>query len=437
MADSRQPFRFGPFLLEPDERRLTRDGSPVPLTPRAFDTLLVLVERAGRLVTREELLNAVWKDTAVEEQTLTQNIFTLRRALGTMPDGQPYVRTVAKGGYRFEAPVERVDVHTPTGPVGVGARQPSHQIALYLVVTAIMALLVVAVFFLRSQRSADVSPRVTLVVLPFTNLTGDANQEYLTDGLTEEVISRLARADRARLGVIARTSAMVYKTRPRNVADIGRDVNADYLLEGSVRRAGDRLRVTAQLIRVSDQTHYWARDFDRPSGDLLDLQSDIAGVIASHLLPQLAAARSPTPVFVPKPAAYEAYLQARFHHAQATVNGIERALPFYVAAIEQDPQFALAHAERARALIFATRTRPAEALRLARESAERAVTLAPDLPHAHLAIAITKLYQERAGRVPRRRFDALLISIPTTRRFISISASCSPRWDDLRRHCAS
>jgi TolB-like protein/DNA-binding winged helix-turn-helix (wHTH) protein/Flp pilus assembly protein TadD len=410
MADSRQPFRFGQFLLEPDERRLTRDGHPVALTPRAFDTLLVLVEQAGRLVTREELLNAVWKDTAVEEQTLTQNVFTLRKALGTMPDGQPYVVTVAKGGYRFEAPVERVEVHTPPGnPRAATTRRPTHQMALYLVVAAMMALLLVSAFFLRSQRSVDVSPRVTLVVLPFTNLTGNADEEYLTDGLTEEVISRLARADRARLGVIARTSAMVYKTRPRNVADIGRDVGADYLLEGSVRRAGDRLRVTAQLIRTSDQTHFWARDFDRPSGDLLDLQSEIAGAIASQLVPQIAAAHTTTPALVPKPAAYQAYLQARFHHAQATVNGIERALPLYVAAIEQDPRFALAHAERARALIFATRTRPAEALRLARESAERAVTLAPDLPHAHLAFAMTKLYQERdwsgAEQAFRRALD--------------------------------
>jgi TolB-like protein/Flp pilus assembly protein TadD len=287
--------------------------------------------------------------------------------------------------------------------------RPTHSAAFIAVVTVVLALVVAAVYYLRTNRAPDVSARVTLVVLPFTNLTGNANEEYLTDGLTEEVISRLARADQQRLGVIARTSAMVYKTRQRNVADIGRDVGADYLLEGSVRRAGDRLRVTAQLIRTSDQTHFWARDFDRPVGNLLDLQSEVADAIARQLVPQLQAVNRATSVFVPKPAAYEAYLQARFHHAQATVTGIERALPFYAEAIAQDPQFALAHAERARALIFATRIRPAEALREARDLAARSLSLASDLPHAHLAIAMTKVYQERdwtgAEQAFRRALD--------------------------------
>ena len=226
-------YEFGPFRLEPAERRLRRDGTLLPLTPKALDTLVALVESAGRAVGKDELMEKIWPDTTVAEATLAQNVFALRKALGEVP----YIETVPKFGYRFAGPVREL----PGAP-----------------------------------------GKVVLVVLPFENLSGDVDQEYFSDGLTDEMITQLGRLNPGRLGVIARTSAMTYKRGDKDVRQIGSELQVDYVLEGSVRREGDRVRITAQLIQVSDQTHLWAESYERNQATTLVVQSEVAREIVTY-----------------------------------------------------------------------------------------------------------------------------------------------------------
>jgi TolB-like protein/Tfp pilus assembly protein PilF len=234
---------------------------------------------------------------------------------------------------------------------------------------------------------------IRLVVLPFANFSGDPEQQHLCDGLTDEITTQLARIEPNRLRVIARTTAMRYRGHEHDVRQIGDELAVDYVLEGSITRVGDRLRVTAQLIQARDQTHLWAQTFDREVRHLLDLQDDLARAIARRIEVVFtpAAAR---PSRVVDPEAYETFLRARYHHYQGTIPGLQKAIEYYDQAIRKDPAFALAYAGLARAYIFGVRAEPRVALAQAREAARKSVELAPDLPEAQLALAMTRLYAD-------------------------------------------
>ena len=238
-------LRFEPFQLDVATGELYKHGRPVRLQPQPIRVLALLVMHAGRLVTREEIRAQVWSgDTFVDfEQGLNYCIKQIRAALGDDAKAPSYVETLQRRGYRFVAHVERVAAEPPPAPAG----------------------------------------KALIAVLPFENLSGDPEQEYFNDGLTEEMITQLSRLNPQRLGVIARTSAMKYKATPKTASQIGRELGVSYLLEGSVRRAAGRVRVTAQLIQVSDQTHVWAQSYDRNFDDMLALQSDIAQAIAREI----------------------------------------------------------------------------------------------------------------------------------------------------------
>lgn len=290
-------YEFGPFRLEPAERRLRRDGTSLPLTPKAFDTLLVLVGNPGRAVGKEELLATVWPGTNVAEATLAQNIFALRKALG----GEACIETVPKFGYRFVPPVREV---------------------------------------------AAPARKNILAVLPFDNLSGDPEQEYFSDGLTEEMISQLGRLNPQGLGVIARTSSMRYRHTEKTVEAIGRELGASLVLEGSVRHAAGRVRVTAQLVQVSDQTQLWSDSFERALGDILSLQNDLAHAIAAQIGVRLGPEErrrlaSPKPV---DPAAYHAYLKGRYWWKRRSREALEQSVRAFHEAIEIDPDYAPAYA---------------------------------------------------------------------------------------------
>jgi TolB-like protein len=288
-------FEFGPFRLEPAERRLRRDGTLLPLTPKALDTLLVLVENAGRAVGKDELMERVWPGVSVAEATLAQNIFALRKTLGDTP----HIETVPKFGYRFVTPVREV-------------------------------------------RHFE---KIALMVLPFTNLGGDSEQDYFSDGLTDEMISQLGRLNPVQLGVIARTSAMKYKMTAKSVAEIGRELGVSYVLEGTVRRAGGRVRVTAQLVQVADQTHVWTETYDRDFGDILVLQSDIAQAIAKEIKIKLtpgAAMRLASAGSV-SPQAHEAYLKGRYFWNKRTEEALKKGIAHFQDAIAHEPRYAAAY----------------------------------------------------------------------------------------------
>src|SRR5438105_9471996 len=293
-------YRFGRFSLDSRKRTLARADSPVPLTPKAFDVLLFLAQNPNRLVTKEELLQAVWGDTFVEEGNLAQYISHLRKALGDNPEDTRLIVTIARKGYQFTADVtvaeatdtaKQAAAQVPsansladTQPVlgspadEWGSTGPKHwwNAAALAALTVILAAVTYTSWRHFSRMTPPPSHKIMLAVLPFENLTGDPNKEYLADGLTEETISQLGRLNPERLGVIARTSVMGYKHKNERLDQIGRDLSIQYVLENSLRESGDHIRLTAQLIQVKDQTHLWSQDYDYPVKDILTVEDDLA-----------------------------------------------------------------------------------------------------------------------------------------------------------------
>lgn len=438
-GDSTPRFiRFGAFTLDVRTRELSREGTRVRLHGMPVEVLALLLERAGDLVTRRELRERLWPDgTFLDyENSLNSAIARLREALRDSADAPTFIETLPKRGYRFIAAVhvESEVVHGAEGGEGASAaaaaavdsavppaaststplpevspdvfaprdtaprswwRRPLIIGGASLAAAAVVGALVVG---WPSPRPDETAERVMLAVLPFENLTGSSEHDYLSDGFTEEIITQLARVDSKRLGVIARTTAMSYKGMRVDVARVGRDLSVDYVLEGSVRGGDDTLRFTAQLVRVADQTHLWAETFDRPLSSVLDTERDVSEAVrrqVARLLGMSAGGPPDRSGSQPHPDAYAAYLRARFHHGQATVQGIESAIASYRAALAVDPSYALAQAGLARAYIFGVRLKPAEALRLAHEMAKKALVLDPALPEGQLALAMTTLYYLR------------------------------------------
>jgi TolB-like protein/tetratricopeptide (TPR) repeat protein len=296
--------RFDAFELDLANGELRKGDVPVRLQPQPLKVLMLLAGRAGRLVARDEIRKQLWDDeTFVDfDQGLNYCVRQIRAALSDEADTPRFIETIPRRGYRFVADVVPV--------------------------------------------SAPVERRVMLVVLPFQNLSSDPEQDYFSDGLTEEMIAQLGRLNPRRLGVIARTSAMRYKQTDKAVDAIGRELGVSHVLEGSVRRAGNRVRVTAQLIQVSDQTHTWARSFERAVGDILALQSDMAHAIATEIGVQLTpheqvrlATRAPV-----DPSVYEAYLKGRHFWKRRSRAALEKSVHYFDQAIEMDPRYAPAYA---------------------------------------------------------------------------------------------
>src|SRR5882724_8300915 len=255
-------YRFGPFEIDFEQRLLLRAGNSVPLTPKAFDTLAVLVARHGKLVDKEELFRLVWPDTFVEENNLTQNISVLRKVFG---EGD-YIETIPRRGYRFLMKVEDVSA-LATAPVDSQPRPPpvlgrkSRSTWIWRVL-AIAAIAVLAIYASRRIRDAGrVDHRVdSLVVLPFVNLTAQPEDEYFSDGLTEELTKALAHLQGVR--VVARTTAFQFKGKARDIRSIAEQLHVSAVLEGSVRRQDKKLRVTVQLNDARSGYHIWSQVYD-------------------------------------------------------------------------------------------------------------------------------------------------------------------------------
>jgi TolB-like protein/DNA-binding winged helix-turn-helix (wHTH) protein/Tfp pilus assembly protein PilF len=409
-------YEFGPFRLDPRQRLLLRDDKPIPLQPKAFETLLVLVRNSEKLVSKDELLSAVWSDTFVEESNLTQNIFVLRKALGAEDDGRRYIVTVPGRGYRFAekvvtipeqeepAPGSTLIAHlAPNGASGAALplRESRFGWLVGLVGLAVMVLAFVGFLTWRRfhPKNLPASGKVMLAVLPFQNLTGDPEQEYFADGLTEEMIMQLGRLRPEQLGVIARTSVMGYKHSDKHLDQIGRELSVQYVLEGSFRRAGDHLRITAQLIRVKDQSHLWARDYDRRPEDVVTVQDDVAMDVAREiklrLTPQqqtdLARAR---PL---DPDAYEAYLKGRYFWNKRTEEGFKKAVDYFNQAIAKDPNYAEAYAGLADTYVllggygFMPQD---EAMSKAKAAAQKALGINDQLAEAYTSLGvIAEMYE--------------------------------------------
>ena len=348
-------LRFGSFELDVRSRELHKDGRSVRLQEQPFEILRLMLERAGDVVSRDELRRRLWPDgTFVDfEHSLNAAVKRLRAALGDDADNPRFVETLPRRGYRF---------------IGAAAAADPG-----------------------SEGSAT---RVRVAVLPFTNLSDASGQEYFTDGLTEEMITQLGEQCRGHIGVVARWSSMAFKGTTERAREIGKALSANYLLEGSVRRQGERVRITARLIEAAGETHLWAETYERHLTDCLSVQADVAARIAQSLAMELnpgdgSAERAP----VVSVTAYQEYLKGRYfwnNWLRPDDEGLEQALSRYTEATRIDPSFAPAHAGTARAHVARAlnyRERPRAALETARTSAKRSLELEPRLSEGRLAMA--------------------------------------------------
>ena len=307
-------LQFGPFVLDISEYKLTHDGAPVRLERIPMDLLILLAQSGGRLVSREEIITRLWGKTAHSDTDngINTAIRKIRRALQEDPDNPRYIETIVGKGYRFPAALSEL-----AGPI-------------------------------------EAEPAlIMLAVLPFENLSGDPDQEYFSDGLTEETIARLGQMSPRRLGVIARTSSMFYKKKPKTITQIGTELGVDYVLEGSVRRDGVRVRVTAQLIRVKNRSTFWAESYDSKPDSILDIHGEIGAAIASQVKLELTSQQQSS-LLAGAPCssdAHDDYLRGLFHHARVTYPELQKAIGYFRRAAVRDPAYTLAYTGLADSLV--------------------------------------------------------------------------------------
>ncbi len=415
-ANSGRRIRTGLFEVDLREGELHREGLRVPLQEQPFHVLSVLLEHPGEVVTREELQTRLWPaDTYVGfDEGINTAIRKLRLAFGDSADNPRFIETLPRRGYRFIAPVSGPAALPESKPKAAGPETrsadsvssppaaQSSQSFLKIGIAAAVLLLIAGGAYLLQRRAASntVTPRrMMLAILPFQNLSNDPSQEYFSDGLTEETITDLGQLSPQQLGVIARTSAMAYKHTDKTVSQIGRELGVDYILEGSVRREGGKARVSAQLIRVSDQTHLWAQNYDRELHDVLDFENELGKAIAQQVQANLSPARQDA-LAKPRtvdPEAYDLYLKGRFYWNQRTPAAIKESLGYFRQATEKDPNFALAYAGLADAYNIGSILGvylPKESLPQSREAAMKAIELDPSLAEAHAALGVEKSHYE-------------------------------------------
>jgi TolB-like protein/DNA-binding winged helix-turn-helix (wHTH) protein/tetratricopeptide (TPR) repeat protein len=372
--------RFGSFLLDFGAEQLLRDGVSVALAPQPFRLLRYLVNNPGRLVTREEIQTELWgADTFVDfERGLNFCILQLRTALGDDARRPIYIETVPRRGYRFIAPVSSPEVR----PVPAAAPVRSRRRSWIAVAIAIGAGALVT--WALSQDHANPQTRVMLAVLPLEDLNG-TTRPYFADGLTEEVITELGQLDPQHVGVIARTSVMQFRGTKKDIRAIAKQLNVDYVLEGSVRYEANRIRATFQLIRGDDGTHVWAESYDHPSTDVLSLQSQLAARVGSALRLRLAPAQTPR---AHNAGALDAYLRGRALWSGRSTAEVEASVTHFDRAIALDPGFASAHvalAESWHMLAIRGRVTPMTARARIGTHVDRALRIDPGLASAHAA----------------------------------------------------
>src|SRR5215469_4259331 len=429
-------WRFAHFLLDTERWELRRDGRPVALSPKELETLRVLVESSGRLVSKEELISRVWPDSFVGDSSLARNISALRRTLG-----RDLIQTVARRGYRFVsaatwepssptspkgvppevmllrpsaqgAGLEQLREHTPNTVLGQGARNPQlrqwqtpeprwrarSRISLGLLLVAVMGILAMVTLLESHSRSrANAKRPVRIAVLPFVNLTGHPNEEYLCDGLMEAMIVELSRLNPDRLSVIARTSAIHYKGTGTPIPQIGRELNVDYVLESSVRGSSEHARITTQLVRASDATPEWTGEYERDLKDIASVQQQVAMGIAEQIQVNLNVETTHRlhQVQTVDPETYRDYLLGQFYWNKRDRHGSYTALEYFQKAVERDPQFALGWTGIADAyIVLAQAPKPRATWAKSRSAVQRALELDQNLPQAYTALAYLQTWEE-------------------------------------------
>jgi TolB-like protein/DNA-binding winged helix-turn-helix (wHTH) protein/tetratricopeptide (TPR) repeat protein len=422
-------LKFGPFELDRRNFELRRDGQAVKLDHTPLELLFLLVENAGTLVTREQAVEQVWGNGVfIEvESSLYTAVRKIRRALEDDTGEPKYVQTVSRKGYRFIGDVERVYVGSPADESPAPVLTSSSRKWLWRAFAGGIFVISVSLAWFGTHRGEP--HRMMLAVLPLQNFSGDPQQEYLADGLTEEIITELGNLDPTHLGVIARTSSMQYKNAKKDVPQISRELGVGYVLEGSVRHAGNEVRVTVQLIRCSDQTHLWAQSYDGELGDVLKLESGMALDVAAQtrlVLSQETHERLRTVQRI-DPQAHDAYLRGLQGWNQRNTEGFRLAIAEFTRATKAAANYAPAFAGLARvyslAPIFAD-IPASDAVPRALAAANQALTLDQTLADALTARAFTNvhyLYDWTSAEKEFRRAVELEPNNPYTHFFYSNS----------------
>lgn len=417
-APTKSIYQFGPFAVDAARRVLLRDGEAVPLAPKAFDTLLVLVEHSGQVLEKDRMLDLLWPDSIVEEANLTYNISLLRKALGESPNERRYIITIPGRGYRFAADVSETgdtsDVivakytkatlviqdreqsqtveEKPRGLPSSTNRRKSVFISLAL---AIFTLGAIAFYFLNDRGEPTSKEIHSVAILPFDNDTADANAEYLSDGITESLINSLSQL--SQLKVIARTTVFRYKGKETDAQAIGRDLRVDAIIAGRVTQQGDKLVVQADLLSTTDGSQVWGARYSRKLSDIFAIQEEIAKEIVGNLRFKLTGEEKQvlSRRYTENIRAYQSYLLGWTYLQRRTRQDLFTAISYFEKTVEEESNYALAYAALTEAYVSLSirgLIDPVEGRRKAEQAARRALSLDPNLAEAHVAIGETHVF---------------------------------------------
>lgn len=431
---------FGPFTLDLTDRFLLRDGQPVPLPPKTLETLIVLVQHQGRLVAKEELMKTLWPDTFVEEANLNHHVWTLRKALGETAEGDRYIETVPRRGFRFVADVTElphasdelvVEKHSFTHIVteeteDIGAGNAGGQLEalqgleagkwttralnnigrprknkLAVAATAISVLVLTGIvmgFWFAFKGPANPAQIESIAVLPFVNESGHPEVEYLSDGMTESLINSLSRLPK--LSVKARSSVFRYKGKEVEPQRIASELSVQAILNGRVVQRGDDLTLYLSLVDGQNGNQLWGEQYNRKLRDLVSLQGEIARDVSSKLRTRLSGAdeKSLAKSYTENTEAYQLYLKGRYHITKLKRSETEKAVSYFQQAIALDPSYALAYvglAEANRALTLSGEMTSTEYMPKAKAAGQKAIEIDESLAEAHSALGMIIMWYDR------------------------------------------
>ncbi|MGK2855819.1 MAG: tetratricopeptide repeat protein [Thermoanaerobaculia bacterium] len=396
-------FAFGAFVVDPAARQLLRDGSPTPLTPKAFDVLCALLQNAGRTVTKEELMRAAWPDSIVDEGNLAFQISTLRKALGDRGSEDRYVVTVPGQGYQFVRPV-RVIEHEELelaieerDTTAITIEEPSSRSAWILAAGAVAILLISALAWgviWRNRATVPVSREIqSLAVLPFKPIVPAERDEALELGMADALISRIG--GNGKLLVRPLTAVRGYGGIEQDAVDAGRELGVDAVLDGTILSTGDRIRVTARLVRVADNVQIWSGQFDERSSEILSVQDSISRRLSREL--DLTPAAGRVRIATASEEAYRAYALGRLHYFRSHSVEVDKAIGHFKRAIALDEEYADAWAGLADSyaiLPISADREPRENYGLARQAAMRAIELDPSSAEAYMTLGTVKFFHD-------------------------------------------
>jgi TolB-like protein/DNA-binding winged helix-turn-helix (wHTH) protein/Flp pilus assembly protein TadD len=420
-------FRFDQFELDLDAGELRKGGRKLRLQGQPIQVLAILLQSAGNLVTREELRSQLWNaDTFVDfDHSLHNAVARIREVLNDSAQKPTYIETVPRRGYRFVATVEEVQ---PPAIAVENGNEPSEAVVTAVSVATppgrrsrlLIALCIICVLAFaawagwRAMRRSIPPP--SIAVLPLRNLSGDSSQEYFADAMTEELITELSRSSGLR--VISHTSVQEYKDTKKHLPQISRELKADDIVEGSVVREGDQVRVTVQLLDAPNDRHIWGEDYQRPLHNILNLQREVAAGIAQQVRIKLAPERTRVSTArTVNPAAYDAYLRGRFYVNSffSQPQYLNTAVQYFEQALRLEPQFSHAYAGLAETYITMGRFRslsPEAAYRLATESSRKVLELDPTSGEAHMIFAWLSWQYDRDPVAADRQFNETIALAP-------------------------